>query len=242
MADPLSAAASAATKLGSVAAAHYSRGRDERRQVYRRFQEAVVVYVMQIRDSRLSPEALGLQSSERKPYIDALMKATTELAQALNEVRLVGNLGPIATAEALKQAINDSFDAAAARRENLTEDEVVVYAQAMHAFIEACRRDLWYQPPLWQLWRPSWWRARRQGGREKRARQQRESPTGPSVDSHTPAKGDVVFGVDSSNPERSSVTNCFDGRIAGTVTATVLYGGIVYRAPKNEIAPKDPGN
>jgi hypothetical protein len=60
MGDPLGVAASAATKLGSVVAANYARGRDERRQVYRRFQEAVVTYAMQIRDSRCSPEALGL--------------------------------------------------------------------------------------------------------------------------------------------------------------------------------------
>ncbi len=83
MTDPLSLGANAAGKIGSAVAASYARGRDERRQVYRRFQEAVVVYVMQVRDSRISPEAMGLAPDQRKPYIDAFIKATTELALAL---------------------------------------------------------------------------------------------------------------------------------------------------------------
>lgn len=161
MTDPLSLGAGAAGKIGSAVAASYTRGRDERRQAYRRFQEAVVVYVMQIRDSRISPEAMGLAADQRKPYVDALMQATTELAKALYEVRLVGNPAPRAAAEALREAIGDSFDAAAGRRQELTKDEIARYTRAMESFTEACRRDLWYQPPWWQIWRASWWRARR---------------------------------------------------------------------------------
>jgi hypothetical protein len=162
MTDPLSLGAGAAGKIGSAVAASYARGRDERRQAYRRFQEAVVVYVMQIRDSRISPEAMRLAPDQRKPYVDALMQATMELAKALYEVRLVGNPGPQAAAEALREAIAGSFDAAADRREELTKEEVARYTHAMESFTEACRRDLWYQPPWWQIWRVSWWQARRQ--------------------------------------------------------------------------------
>jgi hypothetical protein len=192
MTDPLTLGASAAGKIGSAVAASYARGRDERRQTYRRFQEAVVVYVMQIRDSRISPEAMGLAPDQRKPYVDALMQATTELAKALYEVRLVGNPGPRAAAEALREAIADSFDAAADRREELTKDEVALYTRAMESFTETCRRDLWYQPPWWQIWRASWWQARRRRDSEHAA-----SPpiqvSGDAIQAVTTGR-DVVFG------------------------------------------------
>jgi hypothetical protein len=176
MTDPLSLGAGAAGKIGSAVAASYARGRDERRQAYRRFQEAVVVYVMQIRDSRISPEAMGLAPDQRKHYVDALMQATTELAKALYEVRLVGNPGPRAAAEALREAIAGSFDAAAGRREELTQGEVARYTRAMESFTEACRHDLWYQPRWWQIWRVSWWQARRH----------RDTSTAPSLPARVP--------------------------------------------------------
>jgi hypothetical protein len=196
MTDPLSVAASAVQTLGSAAAASYAKGRDERRQVYRRFQEATVAYVMQIRDSRLSPEAMGLAPDQRKPYIDALMKATTELAQALYEVRLVGNPGVVEAAEAVRQAISDSFDAAAARRESLTADESRKYAEAMQAFTTACRIDLRYQPRWWQIWRGGWWRTRRD-----QMRTRREGPAAtnglapPAAQVNSASSYDVAFGV-----------------------------------------------
>lgn len=191
MMDPLSLGASAAGKIGSAVAASYARGRDERRQVYRRFQEAVVVYVMQVRDSRISPQAMGLAPDQRKPYIDAFMKATTELALALYEVRLVGNDGPRAAAEALRMAVGESFDAAFARREALTDEEADKFTRAMEAFTEACRRDLWYQPPWWQIWRVSWWKARWQ-----HARGPAPGPVIQVAPTGAPSPGiDVVFGI-----------------------------------------------
>jgi hypothetical protein len=184
---------------------------------------------MQIRDSRLSPEAMGLRPSERKPYIDALMKATTELAQALYEVRLVGNPGPIAAAEALRQAINNSFDAASARRENVTEDEADLYAQAMHAFTEACRRDLCYQPPWWQIWRASWWRARRRGIKNSQSELTREALNDTGTQVCAPTRHDVAFGV---GPGLSSYNigslNTFGDRIVGTVMGGVVQTGQIH--------------
>lgn len=204
MTDPLSAAASAAAKIGAaVVASRYKAngqqrvgGREERRQVYTRFQEAVVVYVMQIRDSRISPEIMGLEPSQRKPYIDALMLATAELAQALYEVRLVGNPGPIEAAETVRQAISDSFDAAAARRENLTDNETELYARAMHAFTTACRLDLWYQPRGWQVWRIGWWKHRWGHIKKKRIdRAPERTSTYALTQTVTPGSYDVVFGI-----------------------------------------------
>lgn len=231
-------AASAATKLSSAIVANHKRGRDERRQVYRRFQEAVVAYVMQIRDSRISPEAMGLQPSERKPYLDALVKATTELAQAMYEVRLVGNPGPVAAAEAVRQAINNSFDAAAARRENLTDEEAGLYAQAMQIFTEACQRDLWYRPPWWQVWRVSWWRARRGRARKEQAGKIGEAPDESTPPVQVPTKSDVAFGI---GPNLSEpVFNVFDARIADTVIqAKFIHGGIFMHPPTNENPPKE---
>jgi len=204
MTDPLWAAASAATKIGSaVVARHYKAigqqrvgGREERRQVYTRFQEAVVVYVMQIRDSRISPEAIGLEPGQRKPYIDALMTAMTELAQALYEVRLVGNPAAIEAAETVRQAISDSFDAAAARRENLTDEETERYARAMHAFTTACRLDLWYQPRWWQIWRGSWWKNRWSRGEKRQVKTGAGRASSPATLRPATHGGyDVVFGI-----------------------------------------------
>lgn len=146
-------------------------GREERRQTYSRFQEAAVSYVVHLQDGRLSPSALGLPISECKPYLDGLMVATKELAQALYEVRLVGNPAPIYAAEELNAILYElgaSFDS------EMVESLLGQYAITMSAFIAACRSDLWYQPRWWHLWRASWWQLRwarlRSGGDPRRRR------------------------------------------------------------------------
>lgn len=187
MTDPLSLGASAAGKIGSAVAASYARGRDERRQVYKRFQEAVVAYVTQGRDNRIS----RLPTEQQKPYVDARMKAITEFFQALYGVRLVGNEGPRAAAESLCEAIGDPFDAAAAHRGELTKEEVDRCWRALETFTAACRPDLGYQPLWWQVWRPNWWRARRNRAEERaavRAMQVEDVQVGP-------VGHDVVFGA-----------------------------------------------
>jgi hypothetical protein len=165
MTDPLSLGASAAGKIGSAVAASYSRGRDERRQVYKRFQEAVVAYVVQFRDSRISK----LLPEQQKPYVDARMKAITEFLQALIDVQRVGNEGPEAAAKSVREAIGDPFDADAAHREGLTKEEVDRCWRALEAFTAACRTDLGYEPLWWQVWRPNWRRARRSRAEERAA-------------------------------------------------------------------------
>lgn len=178
MTDPLSLGVSAAGKIGSAVAASYTRGRNERRQVYKRFQEAVVAYVVQVSDSRIS----RLPAEQQKPYVDARMKAITEFFQALYEVRVVGNDGPKAAAESLCEAIGDPFDAAAAHREELTKEEVDRCWRALEAFAAACRPDLGYQPLWWQVWRPHWWEARRNRAEERvavRAMQAEDVQVGP---------------------------------------------------------------
>jgi hypothetical protein len=213
VADPtFGAVTSAAATLGSAVVGRYhpagqSRvgGREERRRVYTRFQEAVIAYVMQIRDSRISPEAIGLEPSARKPYIDALIAATTEMAQALYEVRLVGNPGTIDAAENVRDAISRSFDAAAIERRSLTSAEVRAYVNAMNEFTSACRIDLWYQPRWWQLWRVGWWKMRLTRGAKERGVAATSQQTAIGVKAGTSAAQgnssapkDVVFGT--SNP------------------------------------------
>jgi len=156
MTDPLSLGASAAGKIGSAVVASRARSRGERRQVYKRFQEAVVAYVVQFRDSHIS----RLPAEQQKPYVDARMKAITEFLQALIDVQGVGNEGPKAAAESLRDAMGDLFDAAAAHREELTKEEVDRCWRALETFTAACRADLGYQPLWWQVWRPNWWNAR----------------------------------------------------------------------------------
>jgi hypothetical protein len=144
-------------------------GKEERRQVYTRFQEAVVAYVMQVRDSWMTPAAMELEPAQRKPYVDALLRTTVEMTSALYELRMVGNPGPIEAAENVRQAVSDAFDAAAARREAPTAGEANAYALAMHQFTSACRLDLWYQPSWWHAWRGEWWKARWRQVRRRRA-------------------------------------------------------------------------
>lgn len=205
--------------------------------MYRRFQEAAVVYVMQIRDSRLSPEAMRLEPGQRKPYIDALMKATTELAQALYEVRLVGTPGPIEAAEAVRQAINSSFDAAAARRESLTTEEADRYAQAMEEFTAACRRDLWYQPPWWQIWRINWWRARRRRAEEPQQGKAvlTTATMSGGIQINAAMGNDVVFG---GADTRNAISG---GQVIGTVMGPVIQSreinGVVFGPPKTTEEP-----
>lgn len=251
MADPtLSVAVNAAAKLGSAVVAGRYRpigqprvgGREERRQVYTRFQEAVVVYVMQIRDSRISPEAMGLEANQRKPYIDALMTATTELAQALYEVRLVGNPGPIEAAETVRQAVGNSFDAAAARRGALTDGEAELYARAMREFTSACRLDLWYQPRGWQLWRAGWWKQRwvRITGRRPDPVTE-QSPT-PAAERAAQPDGvrppDAVFGGGGGVIDEGLLNR--GGMISGTVMGSLVQTGVdvtgvvIARASKND--------
>ena len=187
MTDPLSLGASAVGKIGSAVAAGYTRGRDERRDIYKRFQEAVVSYVVQFRDSRIS----GLPAGQQRPYVDARMKAITEYFQALEGVRVVGNEGPRAAAESVREAIGDPFDAATAHREELTKEEADECWRALESFTAACRPDLGYQPLWWQIWRPSWWRARRNRAEERlavRVMQAEDVPVGP-------VGHDAVFGA-----------------------------------------------
>jgi hypothetical protein len=237
MVDPtLGTVASAAAKLGSAVVGRYSPAgqprvgaREERRQVYTRFQEAVVTYVMQIRDSRVSPESIGLEPRERKPYIDALMAATTEMAKALYEVRLVGNPAAINAAESVREAVTQSFDAAATARRSLTSDEAAAYASAMNNFTSACRIDLWYQPRWWQLWRGGWWKMRlRRFTKQKQAAGGQGQAvvsayaSGRSVQTNTFGPHDVVFGAADKN-----VRSGIPGNIANTMGSIsgVVFGG-----------------
>jgi hypothetical protein len=239
MVDPVvTSAAGAAAKLGSAVAASRYRpfgqprvgGREERRQVYTRFQESVVSYVMQIRDSRISPELLNLDGAQRKSYIDALLAATTEFAQALYELRLVGNPGPIEAAESVRQAVTDSFDAAAARREAMTAREIDLYSRAMRGFTTACRIDLWYQPRWWQVWRGAWWTERWAGLRGRRGRKPAATDA-PPVQAIRGAGiqtneyvGNVVFGVSKaeSGTSRAGVKRPRDAVGSGDLAQTVL--------------------
>jgi hypothetical protein len=61
----------------------------------------------------------------------------------------------------------------------------------METFTKACRRDLWYQPPWWQIWRVSWWKVRRQ-----HAQGPVPEPIVQVAPTGAPSPGiDVVFGI-----------------------------------------------
>ncbi|MGW4212671.1 hypothetical protein ACWEIJ_32125 [Lentzea sp. NPDC004789] len=240
MSDPLSLAATAA-KIGSAVIASRYRpngqprvgGREERRHVYTRFQEAVVAYVVQIRDSRVSPELMKLEFEERKPYMDALLRAMTEFAQALYELRLVGNPEPIEAAEIVCQAVADSFESAAARREALTDTEMTLYVDAMHGFTSACREDLWYQPRWWQPWRSGWRKAVKVRRQRRRAMKQNRDET-PSGSTFSPQESASKNGRDVAFGGRGPISNRVDGSLSGTVFHVGTDGGVVFRREKRK--------
>jgi hypothetical protein len=184
--DPITAAATSAAKaLTSVATKRLQSragvrlgSRDERRQVYARFQgaaaEAAAGIVVTALEQPLHTVWLGTRwpvSVSFRPWaawrsasaaLVLLRETNSELLQAYFELRLVANPGPLEAAgivldrlDALRELASGPVDAKAvtAAAEGVTE--------AQREFTDVCRDDLWYLPKRWQVYRPAWWRGRR---------------------------------------------------------------------------------
>lgn len=136
-------------------------GREERRQVYGRFQESTVAVLTYAEEVRLlrKQHRVWVPRRARERLTERTVTLSTEMLQAYMDLRLVANPEPFRAADALLTAvreISDVFNAGNAAY----EEKIEAFGAASRAFVEACRLDLWYLPQWWQVWRGSWWRAR----------------------------------------------------------------------------------
>jgi hypothetical protein len=140
-------------------------GREERREVYRRFQDALV-------DSSSFADVLRLERTFSGPFMAArhrrdlmaqMHQHRTELLKAYADLRLVANPGPLAAANTALNALTESFDAGAGIKEDALQKIRARIGEAQREFTDVCRDDLWYLPQRWQVHRriPLWWKARR---------------------------------------------------------------------------------
>lgn len=139
-------------------------GRDERREVYARFQ-AATAEVISFADFLKSERELGSwrMGQRRIRELSLLIhERKAELLTAYLELRLVANPEPLTRGDDVMSAAGDLMGAGRTGDEAWAAVQVVAM-EAQRAFTDACREDLWYLPQWWQLHRRArlWWRGRR---------------------------------------------------------------------------------
>ncbi|MGI5196563.1 hypothetical protein ACQEVY_23425 [Streptomyces sp. CA-288835] len=183
MVDPISVAGSSAAKaLTSVLTKRLQSkaglrlgSRDERRQVYARFQGAVTDSVASHTAVRVEQSLhtvwLGKRASisfrpsaaysAASAAIAQLRQAESELIQAYLDLRLVANPEPLRAADVIVERIGELQ----ALHPSVKVPEMLATANGVfdsqREFTDVCRDDLWYLPKRWQVYRPAWWSARR---------------------------------------------------------------------------------
>ncbi|MFI8093901.1 hypothetical protein ACIF9R_37295 [Streptomyces sp. NPDC086080] len=185
MVDPISTASTSAAKaLASILTKRLQSrvtvrlgSRDERRQVYARFQEAsaeaLTAYLAAAAQHQLHTVWLfghrvpltyrpWAAYRETSRSVDKLTEVYGRLFAAYYELRLVANPGPLEAAQALLQRLdghNMILPDWTTDQDRLLIAGRVLAAQ--NTFTDVCRDDLWYLPKRWQVYRLAWWKARR---------------------------------------------------------------------------------
>jgi hypothetical protein len=171
--EPTTAAASGVARVVSAAVAKKmtSRegvrlgGREERRQVYGRFQAATVEAISFAQLLRAEGKFTGpFTGSRRIREIVALShERNVELLAAYFELRLVANPSPLDRGEAALTAAAEALEAPGGGDDEAFLARVEAAVAAQREFTDACRDDLWYLPQRWQVHRRVgvWWRDRR---------------------------------------------------------------------------------
>ncbi|MET9122996.1 hypothetical protein [Streptomyces sp. NPDC004528] len=185
MVDPISVGASSLAKAASSALTKQLQSkagvrlgsRDERRQVYARFQDAVTeaytVMTVALVEQRLYSVWLGKKVRTQLTFqpraaqkaavgsLAAMRQSQSDLLRAYLDLRLVANPEPLRAAD----VVLDRFGELEALRVGASDEEIggatnrIVEAQ--REFTDVCRDDLWYLPTRWQFYRRAWWTARR---------------------------------------------------------------------------------
>lgn len=171
--EPTTAAASGVARVVSAAVAKKmtSRegvrlgGREERRQVYGRFQAATVEAISFAQLLRMEGKFAGpILGSRRIRELAALChERQVELLAAYFELRLVANPEPLAMGEAAMTAASEALEAPSSCGAEEFAAKVEAAVAAQREFTDVCRDDLWYLPQRWQVHRrlALWWRNRR---------------------------------------------------------------------------------
>lgn len=172
MVEPSSAAMGAATKalvlvatkqLSSKGGARLG-GREERREVYRRFQDAVYdwsSFADTMRIARASgPLAMARHGRE---LMATTQQHRTEFLKACADLRLVANPEPLAKANAAIDALVKVASVGEDVKEDVLRELQQRLGDAQREFTDVCRDDLWYLPQRWQVHRriSLWWKARK---------------------------------------------------------------------------------
>jgi len=182
--EPLSVGASSLAKaVGSVVTKQLqSKGgvrlgsKDERRQVYARFQEAVTEAYTAVSavhlEQRLHTVWLGngrwpvsfrpwAASKAGGTALATLRGVHSEVLRAYLDLRLVANPAPLRAADHVLDRLNELLDLGLGVK---AEDLAVAasgIAEAQREFVDVCRDDLWYLPKWWQVHKGGWWTRKR---------------------------------------------------------------------------------
>ncbi|MFF4540771.1 hypothetical protein [Streptomyces aureus] len=184
MVDPAGVAASSLAKaVGSVVTKQLQSkagvrlgSRDERRQVYTRFQEAVTeayttIAVVQL-EQHLHTVWLwnGRWPLSYRPWVAnestrsalaALRGSQSEVLRAYLDLRLVANPAPLQAADLVLDRLNEVFELKAGTKHDELTAAASKVAEAQREFVDVCRDDLWYLPKRWQVYRGTWWTSKR---------------------------------------------------------------------------------
>ncbi|MGW3410263.1 hypothetical protein [Streptomyces sp. NPDC000888] len=172
MVEPTAAAASGLAKVVSgvvakkLAATSGTRlgGREERRQVYARFQAAtmeVVSYAALLRvEAKHSWPLMGTRRMRELALMTHERRA--ELFSAYFELLLVANPVPLREGEGAMTAAVELLEGPSGRKRKDFDAAAVRAVEAQRVFTDACRFDLWYLPQWWQVHRrvARWWKGR----------------------------------------------------------------------------------
>ncbi|MGW3152759.1 hypothetical protein [Streptomyces sp. NPDC001089] len=185
MVDPISVGASSLAKAASSALTKQLQSkagvrlgsRDERRQVYARFQDAVTeaytFMTVALVEQRLYSIWLGKKVRTQLTFqpraaqkaavgsLASMRQSQSELLRAYLDLRLVANPEPLRAAD----VVMDRFGELEALRVGANDEELggatTRIVEAQREFTDVCRDDLWYLPKRWQFYRRGWWSARR---------------------------------------------------------------------------------
>ncbi|GAA2930258.1 hypothetical protein GCM10010478_33960 [Streptomyces erythrogriseus] len=180
MVDPAGVAASSLAKaVGSIVTKQIQSkagvrlgSRDERRQVYARFQEAVTeayttIAVVQL-EQRLHTVWLwnGRWPVSYRPWaanestraaLAALRGSQSDVLRAYLDLRLVANPAPLQAADHVLDRLNEVFELQTGTKHDELTAATSKVAEAQREFVDICRDDLWYLPKWWQAYRGAWW-------------------------------------------------------------------------------------
>ncbi|MFD4258221.1 hypothetical protein ACFWR9_11470 [Streptomyces sp. NPDC058534] len=150
--------------------------RDERRQVYARFQSAATDTYSVVTAVRLEQRLYttwvgrGRWALTYRPFAaqraaaEALTKVhqvQSELLQAYLDLRLVTNPAPKQAADAVLDRLNAMLALPTSTPDAELFGATNLVVEAQREFTDVCRDDLWYLPKRWQAYRLDWWRGRR---------------------------------------------------------------------------------